>query len=107
MSYVVLHCGKSSTIKFTFQQGNVDKLVVFNILSMNIFLWLCVNAFFFLLPGMFLKLKQCTPYMYIVIYIKAKIFANSCVCVCVYIYIYIYIYICALAISLLGEYETL
>ena len=27
-------------------QSNVDKLVVFNILSMNIFLWLHVNAFF-------------------------------------------------------------
>ena len=42
----------------------------------------------FLLPGMFSKIKtftQCTPYMYILIYIKG----SKCLQTAVYIYIYI------------------
>ena len=62
---------------------------IFNILSMNIFLWLHVDDF--LCPGTFSKTKtfpQCTRYMYILIYIKDSKFLQTAV----YIYIYTYVY---------------
>ena len=94
-----VHCGKGPTKKITSSQSNVDKHVISSIY------WGGISScgymlMIFLRPGMFSKTKtfpQCTPYMYILIYIKGSKFLQTA------IYIYICLYLCFL---LLTAYES-
>ena len=67
-------CGKGSTRKVTSRQTNLDKHAIYSIY------WAGISScgymlMIFVCPGMFSKTKtfpQCTPYMYILIYIKGS-----------------------------------
>ena len=83
-----MHCGKDSTRKFTSSQSNVGKYVIYSIC------WAWISScgymlMIFLRPGIFSKIRtfpQCTPYMYILIYIKGSNLLQTAV----YIYILVH-----------------